>query len=73
MLSLLALDTMLPVPSSIVATVAGQRLGFAGGTSVIALGLCIGNALGDLIGRTAATPLVDIQQETRRPAMRGLT
>lgn len=58
-LSLLALDTMLPVPSSIVATVASQRLGFAGGTIVIALGLCIGNAIGYLIGRTFATPLVE--------------
>lgn len=58
-LSLLALDTVLPVPSSIVATVASQRLGFAGGTIIIALGLCIGNAVGYLIGRTVATPLVE--------------
>lgn len=52
--ALLALDTVLPVPSSIVATAAGQRLGFVGGALVVAVGLCTGNAIGYAIGRTAA-------------------
>ena len=56
---LLALDTVLPVPSSVLATLAGQRLGFAGATAAIFAGLCLGNVVGYLIGRLAASPLVE--------------
>lgn len=55
---LLALDPVLPVPSSVVATVAGQRLGFAGATASIALGLNLGCLAGYLLGRLAAAPVV---------------
>ncbi len=56
---LLALDTVLPVPSSVLATFAGERLGFAGATGAIFAGLCLGNVVGYLIGRLAASPLVE--------------
>jgi uncharacterized membrane protein YdjX (TVP38/TMEM64 family) len=56
---LLALDTVLPVPSSVLATIAGRRFGFVGGAAAICAGLCLGNALGYLLGRLAGAPLVE--------------
>ncbi len=56
---LLTLDTVLPVPSSVLATVAGRTLGLAGGAAAIFVGLCLGNVLGYLIGRLAAAPVVE--------------
>jgi uncharacterized membrane protein YdjX (TVP38/TMEM64 family) len=53
--ALLALDTFLPVPSSILATVAGQRLGFVGATVAISIGLCLGSAVGYLVGSAAGS------------------
>jgi uncharacterized membrane protein YdjX (TVP38/TMEM64 family) len=57
--ALLALDTVLPVPSSILATAAGYRLGFAGASVAIAVGLCAGNGMGYLIGRLAGSRAVE--------------
>ena len=54
--TLLALDTFLPVPSSVVATAMGALLGAAGGTLVNTLGLTLGCLLGYLAGR-AGQPL----------------
>lgn len=56
---LLALDTVLPVPSSVVAVVAGHRLGFVGATAAIAAGLCAGNVVGYLLGRLAGAGVVE--------------
>ena len=56
---LLALDTVLPVPSSVLATIAGYRLGFAGASIAIAIGLCTSNVVGYLIGRFAGSPAVE--------------
>ncbi len=57
--ALLGLDTVLPVPSSVLATVAGQRLGFVTASAAIGAGLCLGNVLGYLIGRLAGAPVVE--------------
>ena len=51
---LLALDVFLPVPSSIVSTVAGVLLGFWRGTAVIWLGMVLGCAIGYAFGARAA-------------------
>lgn len=56
---LLSLDTLLPVPSSVLATLAGARLGFLGAAATVTAGLCIGNALGYVIGRALAAPVVE--------------
>jgi uncharacterized membrane protein YdjX (TVP38/TMEM64 family) len=70
---LLALDTVLPVPSSILGTIAGYRLGFDGGSVAISLGLCSGNAVGYLIGRVAGSDalerLVGAEQLARARAL----
>jgi uncharacterized membrane protein YdjX (TVP38/TMEM64 family) len=50
-IALLAADVMLPVPSSIVATVMGALLGGPMGTVVNAIGLTLGCAVGLLVGR----------------------
>jgi uncharacterized membrane protein YdjX (TVP38/TMEM64 family) len=52
---LLAADVVLPVPSSVVATLAGQRLGFVGGTVAVAAGLCAANAIGYVVGRAGSS------------------
>jgi uncharacterized membrane protein YdjX (TVP38/TMEM64 family) len=57
--ALLALDTLLPVPSSVLATIAGHRLGFAGATVAITVGLCASNVVGYLIGRLAGSGAVE--------------
>jgi uncharacterized membrane protein YdjX (TVP38/TMEM64 family) len=49
-LSLLALDVFLPVPSSIVSTAAGVFLGFLAGTAVIWAGMMAGSVLGYAVG-----------------------
>lgn len=49
--SLLALDVLLPVPSSVIATLMGSRLGFLAGWIGSWLGLMIGNLLGYGVGR----------------------
>lgn len=47
----LMLDIVLPMPSSIVGTLMGGRLGFWGGFGATWLGLTIGHMLGYLLGR----------------------
>jgi 3-dehydroquinate synthase len=47
---LLALDVLLPIPSSIVATLLGARLGLGWGFACALLGLCAGHTLGYCIG-----------------------
>jgi 3-dehydroquinate synthase len=49
--ALLALDVLLPIPSSIVGAMLGGRLGFAAGFSWAFLGLCSGQLAGYALGR----------------------
>jgi uncharacterized membrane protein YdjX (TVP38/TMEM64 family) len=53
----LAADVLLPVPSSLVSTVAGARLGVLGGTLVSWLGLSIGACFGFWLARAFGRPL----------------
>jgi membrane protein YqaA with SNARE-associated domain len=48
---LLVVDIALPVPSSVVVSLSGARLGFLGGACVGWLGLTLGNLLGYALGR----------------------
>ncbi|NWA81554.1 3-dehydroquinate synthase [Pseudomonas sp. D2002] len=50
LIALLALDVVLPVPSSMVALLAVAMLGSLGGYLVIFIGLCLGAALGYALG-----------------------
>lgn len=67
--ALLALDFLLPVPSSVVATAAGARLGFELGALVVCGGLqlgCVGAwAVGRWIGRPAIDRLVGEAEQQR--------
>lgn len=54
----LALDVMLPVPSSVVSVAAGASLGFIGGTFVAWLGMTIGCLLGYWIGATGGSAVI---------------
>lgn len=49
--ALLALDVLLPIPSSILGALLGGRLGFLQGFSWSLLGLSVGSALGYALGR----------------------
>ena len=49
--ALLALDVLLPVPSSVIGALLGARLGFTVGTLAAFTGLCAGAYLGYLAGR----------------------
>jgi membrane protein DedA with SNARE-associated domain len=69
---LLALDVLLPVPSSVVATLAGALLGFWRGAAVCWLGMTAGCAMGYAIGRRAsgaATRLVGAEGLDRASAL----
>lgn len=50
--TLLALDVFLPVPSSLVTTAAGANLGIAGGVAASVIGMGLGCVLGYAFGRT---------------------
>jgi uncharacterized membrane protein YdjX (TVP38/TMEM64 family) len=56
--ALLAADVVLPVPSSLVSTLAGYRLGIVWGTLASALGMTLGCLLGYLLGARAGTALL---------------
>ena len=49
--ALLACDVLLPIPSSIIGSVLGARLGMATGAGWTLLGLCAGNFVGFGVGR----------------------
>ena len=51
--AILLLDIVLPLPSSIVGTLMGARLGFWAGFAAIWLGLTVGHCLGFLLARLA--------------------
>lgn len=48
---LLALDVLLPIPSSVLGSLLGARLGFAAGTVFTFTGLLLGNLVGYALGR----------------------
>lgn len=56
---LLAADFVLPVPSSVVATATGARLGPALGAAVVFAGLALGCALAWAVGRWLGSPAID--------------
>lgn len=56
-ITLLATDTFLPVPSSLVNTLAGSQLGTLGGTLVCWIGMNLGAALGFALARYFGQPL----------------
>jgi uncharacterized membrane protein YdjX (TVP38/TMEM64 family) len=49
--ALLALDVLLPIPSSIVGWLLGARLGFTAGFAAAFVGLAVGNVVGYWLGR----------------------
>ncbi|WP_147125302.1 VTT domain-containing protein [Shimia ponticola] len=55
---LLALDILLPLPSSLIAAAAGAYLGFWAGAGAVFAGLLMGSALGYWIGRVAGLPIL---------------
>ncbi len=48
---LLATDILLPIPSSVISTLAGSQLGVPGGTAVVCLGMTLGASLGFSIAK----------------------
>lgn len=58
-IALLASDVLLPVPSSIVATMSGALLGFQLGALTTFIGMTAGCVLAFAIGRYAAAPVVE--------------
>jgi uncharacterized membrane protein YdjX (TVP38/TMEM64 family) len=57
-ISLLALDVFLPIPSSIVSTAAGAMLGFALGVAASTAGMTLGCFLAHFCGRRFGSPLM---------------
>ena len=80
--SVLALDVFLPVPSSIVSTAAGALLGFAAGMAASTAGMTIGCVLGYVCGSRFGLPVVrrmvrerelsEVSQRFRQGAMWAL-
>jgi uncharacterized membrane protein YdjX (TVP38/TMEM64 family) len=56
--ALLATDVFLPIPSSLVSTLAGWQLGALGGTVVSWIGMTLGAAMGFALARTFGQPAV---------------
>jgi uncharacterized membrane protein YdjX (TVP38/TMEM64 family) len=57
--AVLATDVLLPIPSSVVSTVAGTQLGIVLGTAVSWLGMTLGAAVGFVLARTCGRPLAE--------------
>jgi membrane protein YqaA with SNARE-associated domain len=51
--ALLALDMLLPIPSSVIGALLGGRLGLAAGFGCAFVGLCVGHLVGYALGRLA--------------------
>jgi uncharacterized membrane protein YdjX (TVP38/TMEM64 family) len=56
-IGLLATDVFLPIPSSVVSTMAGNSLGFVAGTAASWLGMTLGAVFGFALARTLGRPL----------------
>lgn len=80
--ALLAADVVLPIPSSLVSTAAGARLGFLLGAAASACGMTVGVLVGYLLGRTLGLPIARrlvstqdleiVSERLRRRAVEGL-
>lgn len=57
--ALLTVDVLLPIPSSIVATLAGVTLGFAGGAAAAMAGMVAGCVVAYGVGRWAGAPAAE--------------
>lgn len=57
--ALLSTDVLLPVPSSVVSTVAGAQLGVVAGTIVSWLGMTLGAVAGFVLARVCGRPLAE--------------
>jgi uncharacterized membrane protein YdjX (TVP38/TMEM64 family) len=57
-IALLATDVFLPIPSSVVSTLAGSQLGMLGGTAASWAGMSLGAILGFAVARRYGPPLV---------------
>ena len=55
---LLALDVVLPIPSTVVSAMAGAALGVVGGVAASAAGMTLGCVLGYVLGRSCGLPLL---------------
>jgi uncharacterized membrane protein YdjX (TVP38/TMEM64 family) len=58
-LGLLSSDILLPIPSSVVSTVAGAQLGIVGGTLASWLGMTVGASIGFALARLLGRPLAE--------------
>src|ERR1700752_3185157 len=56
--ALLATDVFLPIPSSLVSTLAGWQLGALGGTAASWIGMTLGAAIGFAVARRFGQPAV---------------
>ncbi|MFM7107816.1 MAG: VTT domain-containing protein, partial [Planctomycetaceae bacterium] len=65
----LAADILLPVPSSVVATLGGSVLGVAGGTACAWLGMTLGSLAGWAVGRLAGGRALDRIDAADRAAL----
>ncbi|MEI7900000.1 MAG: VTT domain-containing protein, partial [bacterium] len=54
--ALLAVDSVMPVPSSLISTACGLTLGFFGGTLASFIGMTLSSTTGYLLGRYASAP-----------------
>lgn len=52
--ALLAIDVVLPIPSSILSILLGARLGFVSGAAVVTVGLTLGSCVGYMLGRISS-------------------
>ncbi len=57
--AILSTDILLPVPSSVVSTVAGAQVGIAAATAASWLGMTLGAAIGFALARTCGRPLAE--------------
>lgn len=69
--ALLALDVLLPVPSSLLGALLGGRLGFIAGFAATFVGLCASSAIGFLLGRLVPARLskATLEQDTPSAAL----
>ncbi len=58
-IAILSSDILLPVPSSVVSTVAGAQLGILAATAASWLGMTLGAAIGFVLARTCGRPLAE--------------
>ena len=72
-MGLLALDVLLPIPSSIIGTMLGARLGFLPGLLGCWCGLVLGNGIGYLTGRLLLARFAPKIQHTPTPWLLFIT